>query len=378
MKKLLLLFAMLFANFVHTAQARQLAKALELTRELRRVAPAQPQPAPAPLPVPVAMPAPAPVQVSWWNPFNWFDRMPKEQPKNAQVAQQAKVLLPGQAINLAEENCMICQAALNELGVGSQDNPTGNIVQTECRHYFCQQDLDAFRRQPQNLIRCPLCRAQPIRVRNINRAINQPEGELIEVVALPPEGNDQANDDGGIPAVDCGGGQVQVGNLPGNQPYVETKECPQCHVDIQKISGCNHMHCTNCDKHFCWLCLGDWVGYDRHDAFGNGPCRIAQNHRRITELEVNIGHLQRDIVRQRRANLNVGAIENRLLRLQRELGLVQRGFADDRIARIVDLDQRIRNLEQDIAQQSSIGLNVTRARNTLADLRNRLAREEGH
>lgn len=39
-----------------------------------------------------------------------------------------------------------------------------------------------------------------------------------------------------------------------------TKECPKCHVTIEKNGGCNHMVCrnNNCKADFCWTCLGPW------------------------------------------------------------------------------------------------------------------------
>jgi hypothetical protein len=95
MKKFLLLFSMLFSNFAHTAQARQLAKALELTRALQRAVPAQRQPAPAPLPKiqPKAVApnlleaknnAPQNNRGLWGNVVQWFSGTPaaKQQPKN--------------------------------------------------------------------------------------------------------------------------------------------------------------------------------------------------------------------------------------------------------------------------------------------------------
>eukprot|EP00802_Teleaulax_amphioxeia_P001616 Tamp_01618.p3 GENE.Tamp_01618~~Tamp_01618.p3 ORF type:complete len:510 (-),score=134.29 Tamp_01618:2953-4482(-) len=35
-----------------------------------------------------------------------------------------------------------------------------------------------------------------------------------------------------------------------------TKDCPKCKIAINKDGGCNHMHCKQCDHHFCWVCLG--------------------------------------------------------------------------------------------------------------------------
>lgn len=39
-----------------------------------------------------------------------------------------------------------------------------------------------------------------------------------------------------------------------------TRECPKCHVTIEKDGGCNHMVCKqqNCKADFCWVCLGPW------------------------------------------------------------------------------------------------------------------------
>ncbi|XP_054710431.1 uncharacterized protein LOC129220114 [Uloborus diversus] len=33
------------------------------------------------------------------------------------------------------------------------------------------------------------------------------------------------------------------------------KKCPTCNSAIEKIEGCNHMTCSNCRGHFCWICL---------------------------------------------------------------------------------------------------------------------------
>ena len=35
-----------------------------------------------------------------------------------------------------------------------------------------------------------------------------------------------------------------------------TKQCPKCMVNIEKDGGCNHMTCSSCQTHFCWICLG--------------------------------------------------------------------------------------------------------------------------
>jgi len=39
------------------------------------------------------------------------------------------------------------------------------------------------------------------------------------------------------------------------------KRCPGCNIPIQRSQGCNHMTCTNCQIHFCWICLSVIDGY---------------------------------------------------------------------------------------------------------------------
>ncbi|KAL4443160.1 hypothetical protein ABPG74_002227 [Tetrahymena malaccensis] len=43
---------------------------------------------------------------------------------------------------------------------------------------------------------------------------------------------------------------------------LNTKPCPRCKVLIEKNQGCMHMNCKNCNFHFCWLCLGEYVNHD--------------------------------------------------------------------------------------------------------------------
>ncbi|KAJ7290302.1 hypothetical protein C8J57DRAFT_1046014 [Mycena rebaudengoi] len=33
------------------------------------------------------------------------------------------------------------------------------------------------------------------------------------------------------------------------------KQCPNCHADIEKNGGCNHMECFLCKTHICWVCM---------------------------------------------------------------------------------------------------------------------------
>ncbi|PPQ97579.1 hypothetical protein CVT26_002307 [Gymnopilus dilepis] len=59
----------------------------------------------------------------------------------------------------------------------------------------------------------------------------------------------------------------------------DVKRCPGCNVAIEKEEGCNHMTCTMCNTHICWVCLqtfpnGEGIyGHMRseHGDFGLGP-----------------------------------------------------------------------------------------------------------
>ena len=46
-----------------------------------------------------------------------------------------------------------------------------------------------------------------------------------------------------------------------NYISAHTKDCPECHICIEKNGGCNHMQCYNCKHDFCWMCLGDWKSH---------------------------------------------------------------------------------------------------------------------
>ncbi|KAK0049838.1 protein ariadne-2 [Biomphalaria pfeifferi] len=46
-----------------------------------------------------------------------------------------------------------------------------------------------------------------------------------------------------------------------NYISAHTKDCPKCHVCIEKNGGCNHMQCPECKYDFCWMCLGDWKSH---------------------------------------------------------------------------------------------------------------------
>ncbi|EPQ53441.1 hypothetical protein GLOTRDRAFT_45355, partial [Gloeophyllum trabeum ATCC 11539] len=39
----------------------------------------------------------------------------------------------------------------------------------------------------------------------------------------------------------------------------DVKNCPKCKTAIEKVDGCNHMMCSVCQSHICWVCLKTFV-----------------------------------------------------------------------------------------------------------------------
>ncbi|KAJ9524533.1 hypothetical protein QJQ45_024111, partial [Haematococcus lacustris] len=48
---------------------------------------------------------------------------------------------------------------------------------------------------------------------------------------------------------------------------MQTRSCPKCKMPILKDGGCNHMVCTQCRHHWCWVCGGPW---EQHSAATGG------------------------------------------------------------------------------------------------------------
>lgn len=61
----------------------------------------------------------------------------------------------------------------------------------------------------------------------------------------------------------------------------ESKTCPGCDVPVFKSMGCNHMTCTQCQCHWCWVCSSKFdtasETYDHLDEMHGGIFDDAEN-----------------------------------------------------------------------------------------------------
>jgi E3 ubiquitin-protein ligase RNF14 len=67
---------------------------------------------------------------------------------------------------------------------------------------------------------------------------------------------------------------------------LHTSPCPTCGAPAQKTHGCNHMICSRCDSHFCYLCSA-WLDptnpYRHYNTQPNG--KVTSCYMRLWELE---------------------------------------------------------------------------------------------
>ncbi|KAL6891061.1 RWD domain-containing protein, partial [Trichoderma longibrachiatum] len=67
---------------------------------------------------------------------------------------------------------------------------------------------------------------------------------------------------------------------------LHTSPCPTCNAPAQKTHGCNHMICSRCDTHFCYLCSA-WLDpgnpYRHYNQQENG--KVTSCYMRLWELE---------------------------------------------------------------------------------------------
>ncbi|KAF1847450.1 uncharacterized protein K460DRAFT_374509 [Cucurbitaria berberidis CBS 394.84] len=67
--------------------------------------------------------------------------------------------------------------------------------------------------------------------------------------------------------------QVNEHLLDGYKARAGTKDCPKCATLIEKVDGCNHVECSGCHGHICWVCLkvftrSDAIYQHMNDAHG--------------------------------------------------------------------------------------------------------------
>ncbi|KAM0204357.1 hypothetical protein ACHAPI_000110 [Fusarium lateritium] len=67
---------------------------------------------------------------------------------------------------------------------------------------------------------------------------------------------------------------------------LHTSPCPTCNAPAQKTHGCNHMICSRCDTHFCYLC-SSWLDpvnpYQHYNQLAGG--KVTSCYMRLWELE---------------------------------------------------------------------------------------------
>ena len=60
---------------------------------------------------------------------------------------------------------------------------------------------------------------------------------------------------------------------------LNTKECPRCETPIEKNGGCNHMTCSKCNWHWCWVCFREW---------GDHRCEETKESREVSERRAEL------------------------------------------------------------------------------------------
>jgi E3 ubiquitin-protein ligase RNF14 len=72
---------------------------------------------------------------------------------------------------------------------------------------------------------------------------------------------------------------------------LHTSPCPTCNAPAQKTHGCNHMICSRCDTHFCYLC-SSWLDpanpYKHYNTQPDG--KVTSCYMRLWELEAGDGN----------------------------------------------------------------------------------------
>merc|ERR1712151_913454 len=54
------------------------------------------------------------------------------------------------------------------------------------------------------------------------------------------------------------GFKEQMGQASEQWVAKNAQRCPGCQAGIERLGGCNHMVCSACGKHFCYICGSDW------------------------------------------------------------------------------------------------------------------------
>lgn len=114
--------------------------------------------------------------------------------------------------------------------------------------------------------------------------------------------------------------------MQGNEK--EMKNCPNCGIWTEKALGCNHIKCSSCKSHWCWLCLGPYT--EDHYSNTSSPCKDKMF------LGVNTDFLH-NIANEDEFNINLNR-ENNFFRNAEALREMRRMLIEER-QRIGDRDR---------------------------------------
>ena len=78
-----------------------------------------------------------------------------------------------------------------------------------------------------------------------------------------------------------GGGGLESLLLLDSSGDGNIKQCPMCHVPIERYAGCASMACTRCKHIFCWFCLKSLNNDFLLQHYDSGKCKGKLGHTRV-------------------------------------------------------------------------------------------------
>jgi hypothetical protein len=72
----------------------------------------------------------------------------------------------------------------------------------------------------------------------------------------------------------------------------DMKNCPKCNIWTEKNLGCNHIKCSNCQTHWCWICSGPFT--NDHFSSPSSPC-VGKMYEGVNVNFLNNNHLNMNL-----------------------------------------------------------------------------------